>query len=75
MVEKSVVEKFATILVEELSDVRTGTMSDMGFVRAECNDEGALELFDTDAVSAWPVASFDVNQLAYVLASRVGEVV
>lgn len=51
-------------LVAELSDVETGPMSDMGYVRAELNADGVLELFDTDEESAWPVASFDVHQLA-----------
>ena len=64
-----VAEGLKKFLVTVLSDIETGPFSDTGFVRAESTDDGdTLELFDTGDETAWPVASFDIAQLANELA-------
>ena len=64
-------QELKDFLVEELSDTQKGPLSDMGYLRSEVVEGGdRIELFVTEDESAWPVASFDVRQLAYALTYR-----
>jgi len=46
------------------SDFENGPFSDTSFARAEVEPDGTMTLFASESESAWPVASFDVPQLA-----------
>jgi len=63
----SAIDDLAKVLREELADVLSGPMSDMGYVRAEVNEDGDLELFDDHDESSWAMGTFDIRQLAAAL--------